>query len=119
MEILQFFFTNYKRVSEAFFQHVRGKLQTATDQLDLIGPGIELQLGVECLQLQLKSFKKSIKAKIQKQTELGLLKWGEQEKQSYLKKLVECQKVEDDLQGRYATLQQQIDDMRPNLPARV
>ena len=39
--------------------------------------------------------------------------------QIVLKEFGDCQKVEADLQRRYVTLQLQIEDMRPNLPART
>ena len=116
MDILQNAYVRGQRANEAFCQRIRNKLETVSDYFDLISVEIELSTGVEHFLWQLEIYKELTRAKIQKQDKLGAC---QPEKQTLLKYLEDYQKIEADLHCRYAPLQQQIEDMRPNLPAVV
>jgi len=105
-----------QRVLEGFFQNIQDKLQTVRDDFDLINVEIELDTGVESLQRRLKTYKESIKTEMKRQNNLGK---DQKCKKSCWKEFVGYQKIEADLQRQYAYFQQRIEDMRPNLPARI
>ena len=77
---------------------------------------MDLDREVESLQVRLKIYKESLETKIK---HLKNLRVDQQERKNCLKKLIDNEKLENLLQCKYVSLQQQINYMRPNLPSRI
>ena len=77
---------------------------------------MDLDREVESLQVRLKIYKESLETKIK---HLKNLRVDQQERKNCLKKLIDNEKLDNLLQSQYVSLQQRINDMRPNLPSRM